>query len=85
MKLDNLPLDHEERVHVEKRIIKEFYHKVFKHLKLVSHVLRFVDEKNHMIYSPPVAHILNLQRGYSCSTKYLSYIKEVRKYKKILD
>lgn len=78
-----LPKDHEARVDAEKEIIKILYYDIFKHLELVSIVLRFIDEDNFAIYSPPVAKIIKSPRGYSYTREYLNYLKELRKYKDI--
>ena len=81
--LSGLPKVHEERVETEKKIIEILYYDIFKHLELVSIILRFVDEENYAIYSPPVAKIISSPRGYSYSIEYLNYLKELRKYRDI--
>lgn len=78
-----LPKDHEVRIDVEKEIIEILYYDIFKHLELVSIVLRFIDEDNFAIYSPPVAKIIKSPRGNSYTREYLNYLKELRKYKDI--
>jgi len=70
-------------VDAEKEIIQILFYEIFKHLELVSIILRFIDEENYAIYSPPVAKIINSPRGYSYSSEYLSYLKELRKYRDI--
>jgi hypothetical protein len=79
--LNGLSEIHEERLEIEKNIIHVLYYDIFKHLELVSIVLRFIDEYNYAIYSPPVTRILNPPRGYSYTIEYLNYLKEIRKYK----
>ena len=79
--LNGLSEIHEERLEIEKNIIHVLYYDIFKHLELVSIVLRFIDEHNYAIYSPPVTRILNPPRGYSYTIEYLNYLREIRKYK----
>lgn len=81
--LGGLSKVHEEREEKEKKIIEILFYEIFKHLELVSIILRFIDEENYAIYSPPVAKIINSPRGYSYSSEYLNYLKELRKYRDI--
>lgn len=78
-----LPKEHELRINAEKEIIEILYYDIFKHLELVSIVLRFIDEDNFAIYSPPVAKIIKSPRGYSYTREYLNCLKELRKYRDI--
>ncbi len=81
--LNELPQVHEERMDKERKIIEILYYNIFKHLELVSIVLRFIDEENYAIYSPPIAFFINSPRGYSYSFEYLNFLKELRKYRDI--
>lgn len=81
--LNGLSEIYEMRRETERKIINILYYDIFKHLELVSIVLRFIDEDNYAIYSPPVAHIMNSPRGYSYENEYLNYLNEIRKYKEI--
>lgn len=83
--LNGLSRIHDERAEKETPIIDVLYSDIFKHIELVSIVLRFIDETNYAIYSPPVAHIINSPRGFSYSSEYLNYLREIRKYRDIYD
>lgn len=85
IELADLPNDSESRHDVEKKIVKFLYSEVFRNIELVSIVLRFIDEYNFGIYSPPVAYLINPPRGYSHSSEYLSYLRELRKYRDIYE
>jgi len=80
--LDGLSDIHEERIEEEKRIFNILY-SIFKHIELVSIILRFIDEENFAIYSPPVVHAVNSERGDSYTGEYINYLREIRKYKSI--
>jgi hypothetical protein len=83
-RLAGLPDIHENRRETEKGIFNILYD-IFKHLELVSILLRFIDEDNYAICSPPVLHILNSPRGESYENEYFNYLKEIRKYKNIYE
>lgn len=71
-------LDKEE----EREVIQTLYN-IFKHIELVSIILRFVDPINYAIYSPPVAKILNPPRGEDYVSEYLNYLGELRRWRDI--
>jgi len=79
----DLPKEHEEREEIDSKLFNKLYYNIFKHIELVSIVLRFVDEENFAIYSPPLARILDHPRGYSYTSEYMNYVKELRKYRDI--
>jgi len=81
--LKDLPKGYEEREERDTNLFNELYYRIFKHIELVSIVLRFVDEENFAIYSPPVARILDHPRGYSYTSEYMNYVMELRKYRDI--
>jgi len=81
--LSKLSKSHEARIDREKKIFNVLYYNIFKHLELTSIVLRFVDEENYAIYSPPIARFLNHPRGHSYATEYINYLGELRKYREI--
>lgn len=83
--LKDLPQNHDEREGREKEIIRLLYYDVFKHIELVSIVLRFIDEENYAIYSPPVAHLTNSPRGFSYGSELLNYLGEIRKWRDIYE
>lgn len=78
--LDNLRPEHEKRISEEVPVIKKLYD-IFKHIELVSIILRFVDSQNYAIYSPPVARILNSPRGTDYVSEYLNYLENLRKWR----
>jgi hypothetical protein len=55
---------------------------IFKHIELVSIILRFLDPKNYGLYSPPVVKILRLERGGNYREEYLNYLRELRNWQK---
>jgi hypothetical protein len=64
----------------EEKVIKDLYD-IFKHLELVSIILRFVDPKNFGIYSPPVAKLLHLPRWGNYADEYQNYNARLRNYR----
>lgn len=78
----NNDIPHKERCENDKQLFDSLF-KIFKHIELVSIILRFVDPDNFGIYSPPNAYYLNSPRGYSYGREYINYLGELRKYKEI--
>jgi len=68
---------------IEREAIKILYG-IFKHLELVSIILRFVNEQYYAIYSPPVAKILNPPRGSDYVSEYLNYLGYLRAWQNTL-
>jgi len=80
--LESLPAEHGER-EAESSVISLLYYDIFKHIELVSIVLRFTNTLDYGMYSPPVAYYLNVPRGYSYGREYRSFLGELRKLRKV--
>jgi hypothetical protein len=61
----------------ENKVIQSL-NKIFKHIALVSIVLRFALPEYYAIYSCPVLKILRIERGKNEVEDYLNYIRELR-------
>ncbi len=79
---DKDPETGREIINVEeaRKIFNKLYYHIFKHIELVSIILRFIDPENYAIYSPPITFYLNVPRGYVYWKEYFNYIEELRKY-----
>ena len=62
----------------EKRAIQDLL-KAFRHIELVSIILRFIRPDSFGILSPPVEHILELRRGRNAVETYLNYLRNLRR------
>lgn len=76
--------EEEKRIPNEDEIFKKLF-KIFKHIELVSIILRFVCPEHYGIYSPPVCKILNPPRGKDYTEEYLNYIKKLREWRDIYE
>ncbi len=61
----------------EKKAIRDLL-KAFRHIELVSIILRFIRPESFGILSPPVEHVLELRRGRNAVETYLNYLRNLR-------
>lgn len=61
----------------EQKVISDLV-EVFRHIELVSIILRFIRPESFGILSPPVEHVLALSRGRDHVETYLNYLKDLR-------
>lgn len=61
----------------EKKVIRDLL-EVFRHIELVSIILRFIRPDFFGILSPPVEHVLSLRRGKDHVETYLNYLDDLR-------
>lgn len=62
----------------EKKAIQNLL-KAFRHIELVSIILRFIRPESFGILSPPVEHVLELRRGRNAVETYLNYLRNLRR------
>lgn len=65
----------------EKKAIRDLL-KAFRHIELVSIILRFIRPDSFGILSPPVEHVLELRRGSNAVETYLHYLRNLRRIRK---
>jgi hypothetical protein len=63
-----------------KEVVELLYRK-FKHIEVVSAIMRFIDPENYGIISPPVEKMLGLQPEDDHIKYYLSYLEILKKFK----
>ncbi len=51
---------------------------IFRHIELVSNILRFICPKSFGILSPPVEYVLALRRGKNAVEVYMNYLRNLR-------
>ena len=62
----------------EQKAIRDLL-KAFRHIELVSIILRFIRPDSFGILSPPVEHVLELRRGRNAVETYLNYLRNLRR------
>jgi len=62
----------------EEKVIRDLL-EIFRHIELVSIVLRFIRPDSFGILSPPVEHVLALSRGKDHVETYQNYLNDLRK------
>jgi hypothetical protein len=72
-----------KHIDVDNKKIFDILFTIFKHIELVSIILRSVDPDNFGMYSPPVAYYLNIPRGPDYWQEYNNYLNALRKFKGI--